>query len=171
MSWKKLNDAVSYWDKPSLISKKSKLMALSVDKSTINKEIKFGVAREVYKRAGNVDISGFLDRSKLILVKSKNLLSWEKVSNLKIKGIDKILEKLTNKDKYCIGLEDPDIWIGKQKIIHLYFTIAIGYKHRRGTHIHLGHAQGLSLENLTATKPVISSNKEIAISPIQKKRI
>lgn len=167
MSWKKLNSAVSYWDKPSLKGK-SKLMALTIDKSTLKNKVKWGVAREVYNRTGNADISGFLDRSKLILVKSKNLLSWKKVSDLKIKNMEKILEELTSQDQYCIGLEDPDIWEEKN-IKHIYFTIVIGYKNKRRIHIHLGHAVGKSLDKLKATKPVISNNKEIAISPLKNK--
>ena len=169
MVWKKLNAAVSYWDKSSLYSKKSNMMALSVDKSTLNKSTKWGVAREVYKRKGNVDISGFLDKSKLILVKSSDLLNWEKVKDLKIKGIKKVIEILLDKDKFLMGLEDPDVWIDEKEIKHVYFTIAIKYKHKKGCKLYLGHAQGPSLKNLISTKPVISNNKEIAISPLKNK--
>ena len=79
MVWKKLNSAISYWDKPSLYSKKSRFMALSVDKSSITNKIKYGVAREVYKRKGKVNIEGFVDKSRLIIVKSNNLLNWKKI--------------------------------------------------------------------------------------------
>lgn len=173
MAWIKLNNIVSMHEKPVLgkVKSKTRYMALSVDKSTLKEKLKLGVAREITKSKGHPDIPGFIDESKLIIVKSKDLLSWEKVSDLKIKGINKITEKLSGKDKYLIGLEDPDIFIDEKGIKHIYFTIAFKYRNKEGYKIYLGHASGNTLENLKATLPVlnpltgIDGFKESCISP------
>jgi len=145
-------------------------MALTVDYSTLNNKIKYGLARQITKSVGDIDKPGFVDESKLIVVKSGDLLKWEKDSDLKINGIEKIIDKLSKKDRYFIGLEDPDIWIDeKTNIKHIYFTIAFKYKEQKGHKLYLGHAQGKELISLSATKPVIENNKEIAISPIKNK--
>ena len=86
----KLNNIVSMYSKPVLgnLSGKNPIMALAVDEHS-KKEI-FGITRVITKRKGSPEILGFLDKSKLILVKSKDYLNWKKVSDLKIKGIDKM---------------------------------------------------------------------------------
>jgi hypothetical protein len=165
----KINNIVSMYPKPAFgtVREDIRYMALAVDGSTFDKKIKLGLAREITKSTGNVDTPGFVDQSKLIIVKSNNLLTWEKYSDLKINGIEKIINELSNSSQYFIGLEDPDIWIDEKKLKHIYFTIAFKYKEGKGYKIYLGHAQGKDLENLTATKPVIENQKEIAISPIK----
>lgn len=169
----KLNNAVSMYSEPALGTVQDediRYLALAIDSSTLNKKIKFGLAREITKTTGNIDKPGFVDESKLIIVKSKDLLKWEKHSDLKIKGIEKILKELSKEDRYFIGLEDPDIWIDEDnRIKHVYFTIAFKYKEKKGYKLYLGHAQGKELTSLTATKPVIENQKEIAISPIKNK--
>ncbi|MFH1308035.1 MAG: hypothetical protein ABIH72_04240 [archaeon] len=178
MDWIKLNSAVSYYEKPALgkVNPKTRYMALSIDKSTLKNKLKIGIAREITKSQGNVDIPGFIDESKLVIVSSSDLMSWKKVNDLKIKNIDRIIAKISSKDKYFIGLEDPDIW-QEGKIKHVYFTIAFKYKSEHGYAVYLGHAQGKSIESLTATLPVlqpiksekIDGFKEVAISPIKTK--
>ena len=175
MPLKPINKIVSYYPKPALGTIKegdTRYMALSVDKESINPY--FGLAREITKSKGSVDIPGFVDESKLIIVQSKDLLSWEKISDLKIKGIEKIIKELSGNDKYFIGLEDPDIYI-ENKLKQVFFTIAFKYKNKTGYEVYLGHAQGKSLNNLTATQPnlspILNKNirgfKEVAISPIK----
>ncbi|MBI3623043.1 hypothetical protein HY212_03110 [Candidatus Pacearchaeota archaeon] len=166
-----LNSAVSYWDKPVLgdFSSKHPIMALAIDKSS--KPLK-GIARIITKRKGNVDIVGFVDKSKLAIVNSNDGLNWKIIKDLKIKGIDKITKNLEGKDKYFIGLEDPDIWEEKG-IKHVYFTIAYKLKNKIGFKVYLGHAQGKSLESLKATGPILKPTakidgfKESCFSPIK----
>jgi len=160
MKFKRLNSIVSYSENPILTGKKHKFMALSVDKSTINNKIKTGIAREITKRKGNVDIAGYVDKSKLIILESKDNLKWKKIKDLEIKGIEKIIKKLNKKDRYFIGLEDPDIINDNKKIKHLYFTIAFKLKNRIGFKVYLGHAQGKTLDNLKATDPVLGPLKK-----------
>ena len=113
MSWKKLNEIVSMCEKPVLgkVKAEKRYMALSVDKSTLKDKTKLGIAREITKSQGHPDVPGFIDESKLIIVKSNDLLNWIKISDLKINNIESIIEKISGKDKYFIGLEDPDIFV------------------------------------------------------------
>ncbi len=168
---KKLNSIVSMYVKPALgnVSGKNPVMALAVDKKSKNPYS--GVARVIVKRKGNVDVSGYLDKSKLIIVESKDLLNWKKVCDLKIKGIDEVIKNLEKKDRFFIGLEDPDIY-NEKGIKHLYFTIPFKLKDKKKYAIFLGHAKGKRLDNLEATAPLlgpinkdICGFKEIAISP------
>ncbi|MFH1376552.1 MAG: hypothetical protein ABIH25_02855 [Candidatus Woesearchaeota archaeon] len=180
MTWKKLKKDIYYYEKPSLgqLKQSVRYMALTVDKSTLKNKIKYGLAREITKSKGNPDVAGFIDESKLIIVKSKDLLNWKKVCDLKIKGINKIIKSLGKKNRFFIGLEDPDI-IVNNKTKHVYFTIAFKLKDKIAYNVYLGHAQGKSLDNLKATKPVLSPTKnfrgfkELAFSPykIKNKRI
>jgi len=161
----KLNSVVSMYEKPVLgsVSGKNLVMALTIDKSTLNKKIKLGIAREIVNRKGSVDVFKFVDKSKLIIVKSKSLLKWYKVKDLKIQGMKKIIKELTKKDTFFIGLEDPDIWVDKKGLKHVFFTIAFKYKNKLDYDIYLGHAKGESFDNLEATTPVLF--------PIKKKKI
>lgn len=161
----KLNNAVSMYIKPALGTIKEgdkRLMALSVDRKSRSPNV--GVAREITKsNKNNPNLLMNIDESKLIAVESYNQLNWKKTHDLNIKGIDKIIKRLSRKNKYFIGLEDPDIWQDEKGTKHIYFTIAFKYKNKAGFEIYLGHAQGRILSNLTATLPVLS--------PILKKRI
>jgi hypothetical protein len=175
MRWKKLNSVVSYYEKPVLgtISGKNPIMALAIDKT--NKPLR-GIARVITKRSGNVDIPGFVDQSKLIIVESKDGLNWKKIKDLKIKNIEKVIKKITKSDRYFIGLEDPDIIRDEKNLIHIYFSISFKLKNRVGYKVYLGHAQGTSLDSLKATKPVLNPNekeidgfKESCFSPVKSK--
>jgi hypothetical protein len=149
------------------------VMALAVAKK--QKKGKYeGIIREIVRREGNVGVSGFVDRSKLFIVESKNLLSWKRKGELKIKGIDEVVKELQGKNMDFIGLEDPDIYFDG-KTMHIYYTIA--FKLSEGKYaVYLGHAQGSSLQTLKATAPVLSPDltqlescsgfKEVAISPV-----
>src|SRR3989344_5139365 len=173
MPFKPINKIISYSEKPALgtIKAEKRYMALAVDKDSSKPYL--GLAREITKSKGSVDIPGFVDESKLIIVESKNLLSWKKIKDLEIKGIEKIIKELSGNDKYFIGLEDPDIYI-ESKLKQVFFTIAFKYKNKTGYEVYLGHAQGKRLDNLTATQPnlspILSKNirgfKEVTISPV-----
>ncbi|MBW2974646.1 hypothetical protein KY366_02915 [Candidatus Woesearchaeota archaeon] len=122
-----------------------------------------GVAREIIKRKGNPGIEGFVDRSKLFILESKDGLNWKRKKELKIRGINKIINEVNKRDMEFIGLEDPTICIDSKKTIHLYFTIAYRLIKQKGFGIFLGHAEGKSIWALNATKPVLS--------PVKKNRI
>jgi len=172
MKKRKINSIVTMYNKPVLgnLNNKNPVMALSVDKSTLNKKTKLGIAREILKRKGSPDVRGFIDNSKLIIVKSKNLIKWEKDCDLKILGINKVIKDLSDNEMNFIGLEDPDI-INNKGIKHIYFTIAFKPINKAGYKFYLGHAKGKKLTKLKATKPVlgpigskINGFKEIAYS-------
>ncbi|VVB77670.1 Uncharacterised protein [uncultured archaeon] len=176
MEKKKINKIISMYTKPVLgtFPSEKRVMALSIDKNS-NNPIQ-GLAREITKSQGSVDVPGFIDKSKLIIVESKDGLSWKKTKDLEIKGIKEIIKKLSGKDRDFIGLEDPDIWTDEKGVKHIYFTIAFKLKNKIGYKIYLGHAQGNSLQNINATKPVlgpIGDNivgfKEVCISPLKSK--
>ena len=158
MAWKKLNEYVDFWDKPVLGTEKQedkkRFMALCIDEDSKNPYL--GIARKITKRQGNPDVPGFIDKSKLVIVKSEDLLSWKVVSDLNIEGVDELIEKLGTDKNYFIGLEDPDIWTGEAGKKHVYFTIAYKKKNERGYDLYLGHAFGESLGSLKASDPVLS---------------
>lgn len=174
--FQKLNSAVQMCKEPvyGSINSKQPVMALSIDK-TKKSENYVGIIREIQSRKGDPSRPNFLDLSKLIIVESKNGLSWKKKKYLKIEGIDKIVKSLDQKNTFFLGLEDPDIYSDKKGTKHLFFTIPFKYKRKVGYtryKTHLGHAQGPSLEKLKATKPVLTAPiekilgfKEVAISP------
>lgn len=149
MTWKKLNEYAEIWEKPVLGSDDQKYgkryMALCIDPKSENPYR--GIARQIIDRRGSPDIPGFLDRSKLIIVESYDLLNWEIVGDLNLKGLKEIIKKLLNNQedkKEFIGLEDPDIMIDEN-----------------GNYV--GYAEGDNLESLTATMPVLGKvSNEIA---------
>jgi len=167
MVWKKINSAVSMWEKPALGTLDQKdgkrYMALCIDPSSKNPYR--GIAREVTSSEGNPNISGFIDRSSLVIVESRDLLEWEVVKDLKLKKIGGVIQKLSRegeKKKEFIGIEDPDIIVDESGTKQVYFTIAFKYSNEDNYEVHLGHASGKSLENLTATMPVLKRvNEEI----------
>ena len=175
MCWVKLNSAVEMRDAPALgtADGKKPIMALAIDKSS-RKGFFIGIARAVVKRKGDVAVSGFIDKSKLVIVESKDGLKWDVKEELKIKEIKNVMEKLVEPEDYFIGLEDPDIFV-EGGVTHVYFSISFKLKHM-GYVVYLGHAEGKNLYSLKATKPVLSPDldkidecsgfKEVAISPI-----
>ncbi len=172
MAWKKINEIVSYYEKPAFgtVSAEKRVMALSIDKESSNPYR--GLAREITRsNQNNPNVPGNIDESKLIIVESKDALSWTKVNDLEIEGIEEVIKKISGSDKYFIGLEDPDIWTDEKGVKHVYFTIAFKYRVQKGFEVYLGHASGKTLETLVATAPVLSPTevsrgfKEVTISP------
>ena len=171
MELKELNKAVGMYVEHTLVRQENQehIMALAVDKSCKKEEL-FGLARVIVKREGDVNVAGYIDRSEIYIVRSEDGLKWEQVKKLEIKGIDEIIAKYKTEDSDFIGLEDPDIWTDMNGKKHVYFTMPF-----IGHGLYLGHAEGRTLENLTATDPVlkprfdvgISGFKEVAISPYE----
>lgn len=162
MLWKKISDAVEMWEKPALgtIGQKDgkKYMALCIDPGSKNPYR--GIARQVTERIGNVNIEGYVDKSKLIIVESQNLLTWKVIKDLSITGIDSIVKKILmgqEKEKEFLGLEDSDILVDEKGLKHVFFTIAFKYKNKIKYDAHLGHAVGKYLDNLKALSPVLEA--------------
>ena len=178
MTWKKLNEYAEILEKPVLGSLDQKdgkrYMALCIDPKS--KDPYRGIARQIIDRRGSVDIPGFLDRSKLIIVESYDLLNWEIVGDLNLIRIKRIIDKFLNNQedqKEFIGLEDPDIFVDENGKKHVYFTIPFRYKNIDWYDVCIGHAEGDNLKNLIATMPVlgkvsekIAGFKEMCPSPI-----
>jgi hypothetical protein len=72
----KLNSIVSMYSKPAFgsIDSKKPVMALSVDKESKNPLR--GISRTILKRKGTVDVPGYIDFSKLIIIESQDGLFW-----------------------------------------------------------------------------------------------
>ena len=165
MAWIKLNHYVDYWDSPVLGSEDSndslKFMALCIDPSSKNPYI--GIARQITERQGNPDIPGYVDKSRLVLVESHDLLNFKILGELNICNINESIEVLEKVEHFFIGLEDPDILIDDKNIKHIYFTIPFKYKHKEGCEIFIGHAHGNELDKLKAENHVLSKvSNEIA---------
>ena len=164
MTWKKLNEYAKIWEKPVLGSVDQKdgkrYMALCIDPESKNPYK--GIARQIIEREENPNMPSFLDKSKLILVESHNLLKWDIIGDLNIKRLQETIQSLEENGKEFIGLEDPDILVDKNGKKHVYFSIAFKYKGRDGYDVYVGHAEGNSLESLKATEPVLGKvNSEI----------
>jgi|SRR3989344_1799166 len=175
MSWKKLNEYVDMWGKPVLGTENQengeRFMGLTIDPTSKNPYR--GIARQIIYREGSPDVPGYLDISKLIVVESYDLLSWKILGDLKINGIQEIINDLISKNEKFIGLEDPDILVDENGKKHVYFTIAFRYNKKIIdsnnnlsdvvlNEIYLGHAEGKNFDDLIATKPILKRfNSEI----------
>ena len=175
MEKREIQNNILMYKKP-IYKKDHPVMALAFYKKKINGKY-HGIVREIVKREGDVGIPGFVDRSILYILESSNGLEWKQKTELKIKGIEKIIQESKLDNMEFIGLEDPTIW-ENNGIIHVYFTIAYIKKFLGQPYsiYYLGHAQGKTLQELVAPKPVlapklemigeISGFKEAAISPV-----
>ncbi|MCR4276251.1 MAG: hypothetical protein NUV90_02620, partial [Candidatus Parcubacteria bacterium] len=153
----------------------SHMMALALDPGS---EYKQGIIRCITSREGDVEIKGYVDRSRLFTVSGESPEHFIVGEQLQIKNEEEILRELTPKGWECIGLEDPDIWIDeKTGLMHIYFTIPIKPSNpEEKIRIHLGHAVGKDLHSLEMTEPILlhdeamnASAKEVSIAPINSK--
>lgn len=149
------------------------VMAITLNPQSSYRE---GVVRCITSREGDVTIKGYLDRSELHILNGESLYDFKIGKKLSIKNEKEIIEKLTPEGYECIGLEDPDIFIDENGLMHLYFTVPIkpskelqdkGEKIK----INLGHAIGKDLESLEMRAPVLLdtyslSAKEVSIAPL-----
>jgi len=155
----------------------SHVMAITLNPRSSYKD---GVSRCITSRSGDISLKGNIDRSELHLIKGDSLEYFKIGEKLNIKNEEQIIKKLLNDNGDLLGLEDPDIWIDeKSNLMHLYFTIPVihtdeNHKKIGKTKIHLGHAEGKNLDNLTMTEPVLfgsydNSAKEVSIAPLNSK--
>ncbi len=149
------------------------VMAIALDPRTDGRE---GIIRCIMSRTGDVEVLGYVDRSELHTVKGGSLDHFEIGDRLQIKNENEVVQKLAGDEFEFIGLEDPDIWIdGETDLMHVYFTIPLRHKSRKGTVTHLGHAVGKDLTSLEMTEPVLMADdtkgraKEVSIAPLNRK--
>jgi len=148
-------------------------MAISLDPK---KKYKEGIIRCITSREGNVQIKGYVDRSELHKINGNSLETFIIGKQLSIKNEKEILTQLIEKDWDFLGLEDPDIFKdGETNLIHVYFTVPlINADKTKKMRIHLGHAEGIDLDSLEMTMPVLLDNgienaKEVSIAPPNQK--
>ena len=111
-----------------------------------------GVARIVTKRQGDVAIAGYVDHSELHKVTRTYPGQWNVGKQLSISGLEEKIRAIYPDNTDFVGLEDPDIVVDTDGVIHLFFTIPfIGPTNK----IYLGHAKGSSLDTLKMQEPVM----------------
>src|ERR1035437_7763690 len=151
------------------------VMAIALDPTS---QYKKGIVRCIVSREGDVEVSGYIDRSELYLLEGDTLDSFKITKRLNIKNEVEIIGKITPKGWDFIGLEDPDIFVDdKTSLMHIYFTIPIKpSSSEEKIKIHLGHAVGKDLNSLEMTMPVLmdegkhdESAKEVSIAPLNSK--
>jgi hypothetical protein len=149
-------------------------MALALDPTNNSR----GLVRCIIERKGVAGIKGFRDKSVLYTVSSvKGLETFRLERRLEIRNQEEVIGKLVKKNQEFIGLEDPDIfWDKDKRLYHIYFTIPLIGKKDSPSDIHLGHAEGKSLDSLKMTIPVLSpwgvdkgGAKELSMAPVNKK--
>ncbi len=149
------------------------VMAITLDPRTGNRE---GIIRCITSRTGDLQISGYVDRSQLHIVRGDSLDHFRIAERLDMKNENDIIKQLAGDEFDFIGLEDPDIWIDENTdLMHVYFTIPLRHKSKKGTITHLGHAVGHDLRSLEMTDPVLVANesrgraKEVSVAPLNRK--
>jgi len=148
------------------------VMAITLDPHSGYKN---GVIRCIANRSGDVEISGYIDKSVLHKVSGDSLEHFLIGEQLEIYGQEEIIKELSVAGLELLGLEDPDIWIDeKTGLTHLYFTMPFhDSKPEDNGRVHLGHAIGKGLDSLEMTMPVLMGEvhkaaKELSIAPVNK---
>lgn len=157
------------------------VMAVALDPSRGFRE---GVIRCITSRVGDVEISGYVDRSELFRVAAND--SFEKVvmkERLVLRNEEAIVSRLNTlggEKRDFIGLEDPDFFLDQGTgLLHLYFTMPFLFTNRRKKEavIHLGHAVGKDIDSLEMTEPILMADlndpnhpgaKELSVAPVNK---
>jgi hypothetical protein len=123
----------------------------------------FGVIRCIESREGQVDVPGFVDRSRLHLVELKSRYAAEMGPRLTIGGREAVLSGLNEYGEWdFLGFEDPILWReGPADPLHLYFTIPFRDSGGRRTVMYLGHATGPDLHSLEMTDPVLRPRRGV----------
>ncbi len=160
------------------------VMAIALDPS---REYKEGVIRCITSREGDVEVSGYIDRSEIFRVSMKDSLEHFSIGEqLKMQNEDIIISELSkfgNLSSDFIGFEDPDLFFDERaKLLHLYFTMPFLITRGDEKHavVHLGHAVGRDLSSLEITEPVLMAEmnefgqpgaKELSVVPINKQGV
>jgi hypothetical protein len=145
------------------------VMAITLDPTS---DFKRGTLRCITSREGEVDISGYIDRSVLHHVHQTGPQEFAIGERLEIKNQDSLVASLTPDGYEFLGLEDPDIIFDSEKnLLHLYFTIPLVNRAEGRSLIYLGHAEGTDLDSLIMREPVLRTDdrgngaKEVSIVP------
>ncbi len=128
-----------------------------------------GVIRCITRREGRVDVSGFIDRSELHLVRKAGLHEYEIEEALPIAEASEGIARIQPDGYEFIGFEDPDLYADEKGTLHLYFTIPLICRAEALNLIYLGHAEGPDLHSLRMTEPALMSAecsaKEVTLMP------
>ncbi len=156
------------------------VMAIALDPSSGYKR---GIVRCITSREGDVEVSGYVDRSEIHHIFGDSLERFTIGEKVSFKNEEAIIGGLSKKDLDFIGLEDPDIFVdGSTGLTHIYFTLPflmLNVKPKESL-IYLGHAVGKDLMHLEMTTPALSPEmgqpekpgaKEISIAPVNKKGV
>lgn len=142
------------------------VMALALNPQT---EYRDGVIRCITSREGSVAVSGFIDRSELHVVSSTGANEYDIGERLFIENEDRAIGPLLPNGYEFLGLEDPDLAVSEDGILHLYCTIPLINRSTGKSRIYLGHAEGPDLTHLCMTEPVLrhpgKTAKEVSLVP------
>jgi hypothetical protein len=150
------------------------VMAIALDPTSKNRR---GIVRCIVSREGDVEVSGYIDRSEIHIVKGDSLECFSIGGELNLAHSDEIISKLSGPGLDFIGFEDPDIFIDNMSgLMHIYFTLPFLNKSKKHALIHLGHAIGKDLDSLEMTMPALMADpktfegaKEVSIAPLNSK--
>ncbi|MDE2188126.1 MAG: hypothetical protein KGJ35_00150 [Patescibacteria group bacterium] len=151
------------------------VMAIALDPTSDYKE---GIVRCITERVGDVEVSGYVDRSEIRKIKGDSLESFSIGERLNFVRADEVIASLSTEGSEFIGFEDPDIFVDESSLVHVYFTLPFLDKSKKHTIVHLGHAVGNDLDSLEMTAPALLADpkthegaKEISIAPLNSRGI
>jgi len=150
------------------------VMAIALDPTFGYKN---GIVRCITSREGDVEVSGYIDRSEIYTIEGGSLERFVIGKKLNMAHSDEIIATLSEHGSDFIGLEDPDIFVDDASgLMHVYFTLPFLNQSKGHALIHLGHAVGKDLDSLEMTMPVLMADpktfegaKEVSIAPRNKK--
>lgn len=159
-NWKKINQYVSYLEKPVITDPEGRPMfALAVFDERNEADEYEGIVRYIVGRTGIPGVSGNTDYSTLRHITSKDGFEWQLGPEVVIKDQEKIIKAYQKPDREFVGLEDPDIFRDPTGKVHVFFTMPYritNKKHKRWEY-YLGHATGSSVHDLEMQEPVAKS--------------
>jgi len=169
----RLNDAVEVVTEPVVRATGTceHLMALHIDPRGDGDR---GIVRCIVERTGSVQVSGYVDRSRVHSLVMESLYAATRGPELEIRATEEVVSGLAGDASRFLGLEDPNIWRSRdEETLHLYCTIPFVERYSRDTCLYLGHAEGEDLSSLSMTEPVLGpvpgvhgGAKEVAIAPV-----
>jgi hypothetical protein len=147
------------------------VMAIALDPTS---QYKKGIVRCIVSREGDVEVSGYIDRSEIHHIKGDSLEHFLIGEQLNLGHKDEIIARLSTKESDFIGFEDPDIFIDDASgLTHVYFTLPFLDHSKKHVLVHLGHAVGKDLDSLEMMMPVLTADpktfegaKEVSVAPL-----
>ena len=143
------------------------VMALALNPQT---HFQDGLIRCITSREGSVDVSGFVDHSELHLVARSGAHKYEIGERVVIENEDQMVRQMLPDGFEFLGLEDPDLTLDEDELLHLYCTIPLINRSTGESRIYLGHAEGPDLAHMCMTEPVLmhpdETAKEVSLMPV-----